>query len=92
MKKSCCNKRVIVLKKRGNMAGFAKHLSHKLGEDPNFFTKCMADDETSGYDAEARKALCAQAHKLAIGRWPAQDPDAKHSGSKRKKHIVIRRK
>jgi len=70
--------RIVVLKKkRGNIAGLAKHLAHKHGGDPGFFTACMGDDELQGYADEARKGICAKAHKLAIGRWPGEDPDRK---------------
>ena len=85
----CCGK--VIRYKRGNMAGLAKHLSHKIGGDPDFFTKCMGTEEVSGYGDDAKKAICAKAHKLAIGRWPSQDPDRK-SSSKKHKMLVMRRK
>lgn len=70
-------KKIVVLKKRGNIAGLAKHLSHKHGGDPGFFTSCMADDELQGYGEDARAGICAKAHKLAIGKWPGEHPRKK---------------
>lgn len=60
-------------KGRGYMPGLAKHLAHKFGGDPNFFTKVVESEELSGYDEEARNAIAARAHKIAIGHWPAED-------------------
>lgn len=65
-------KGIIVRKGRGNIAGLAKHLAKKYGGDPKFFTKCDACEELAGYDEEARHAICAKAHKLAVGKWPAE--------------------
>jgi len=70
-------KATIVLKKGNNMAGLAKHLAKKYGGDPDFFTKVVGDETLAGYDDDAKKAIAAKAHKLAIGRWPAEDPDNK---------------
>jgi hypothetical protein len=81
-KKPCCSKVLFVRKKKGNMAGLAKHLAKKYGGDPNFFTKCMGAEEVSGYPEERRKPLCAKAHKLATGHWPSQDPDRKTKKTK----------
>lgn len=64
--------KIIVMKKRGHMPGLAKHLAKKYGGDPGFFTKCMGAEEVAGYEDAVRKALCAKAHKLAIGKWPAE--------------------
>lgn len=64
--------RAIILK-AGNMAGLAKHLSKKLGGDPHFFTKCVGDESVADYDTEVRNAICARAHKMVTGHYPAED-------------------
>lgn len=64
--------RAIILK-AGNMAGLAKHLSKKLGGDPHFFTKCVGDESVVDYDTEVRNAICARAHKMVTGHYPAED-------------------
>lgn len=66
---------IVVSMKAGNMQGLAKHLAKKLGGDPHFFTKCAADESVASYDTEVRNAICARAHKLVTGRWPAEDTD-----------------
>jgi hypothetical protein len=66
--------KIIVLKA---IEGLAKHLNKKFGGDPDFFTKCMADESVSSYDDTARKAVCAKAHKLAVGKWPAETKQRK---------------
>jgi hypothetical protein len=65
-------KKVVKFKKRGHMPGLAKHLAKKYGGDPHFFTKCMGAEEISSYDEDAKKAICAKAHKLVTGIWPGQ--------------------
>lgn len=56
----------------GNMEGLAKHLGKKLGGDPHFFSKCVASAELAKYDEEARKGICAKAHKLVTGIYPGE--------------------
>jgi len=68
--------------KAGNIEGLAKHLSKKLGGDPHFFTKCMADEELAGYDEDARAGICAKAHKLALGFWPGEHGGENPEGPK----------
>jgi len=72
-----------IMEKAGNMPGLAKHLSHKIGGDPHFFTKCMGDDSISGYDDDVKKRICAKAHKLVVGKWPAE-------GMRSKKHMKVK--
>lgn len=59
--------------KAGSMPGLAKHLAKKLGGDPGFFGKCMGSDELKEYDESKRSSICAKAHKLALGKWPAEE-------------------
>jgi hypothetical protein len=61
--------------KAGNIENLAKHMSKKYGGDPGFFTKCMGSSELSDYDQDKRAAICARAHKIAIGKWPAGKAD-----------------
>jgi len=74
--------------KRGNMAGLAKHLSHKYSE-PGFFTKCMGDPLLEDYPDDVKKAICAKAHQIVTGIWPgahggadpnANEPERQHGG------------
>jgi hypothetical protein len=58
--------------KAGNIAGLAKHLSHKLGGDPHFFTKCMACEEVADYPDDVKKRICADAHAIVTGIWPGE--------------------
>lgn len=73
-------------KKRGNIAGLAKHLSHKY-EEPGFFTKCMQDESIANYPPRIKKRICAMAHKIVVGIWPgahgganphANEPENQH--------------
>jgi len=73
-----------VVFKRGNIAGLAKHLAKKYGGDPGFHTKCMGADELQGYSQDARAAICAKAHKLAVGIWPGEHGGANPNGPERK--------
>jgi hypothetical protein len=57
--------------KRGNMAGLAKHFSHKYSE-PGFFTKVMSDPLLDGYPDDFKKRIAARAHKLIVGIWPGE--------------------
>lgn len=66
-------KEITLKRGRGNMPGLAKHLAHKYGGDPHFFTKVVEDELLQGYDEEARNAIAARAHKLVVGHWPAED-------------------
>ena len=66
------NVEAILLKGRGNMPGLAKHLAHQIGGDPHFFTRCMTHESVAGYDEDARAGICAKAHKLVVGKWPAE--------------------
>ena len=72
---------------RGNIEGLAKHLVKKHGGDPHFFTKCMQDDALNGYDDEVKKAICARAHKIAIGKWPGE-----HASEEKEFIETLRRK
>lgn len=72
MKKERKQKRILLVMKRGNMPGLAKHLAHQLGGDPNFFDKCMGHESVASYGEDVRKAVCAKAHKLALGIWPGE--------------------
>jgi hypothetical protein len=67
--------RVDLTQKAGNVENLAKHMSKKYGGDPGFFTKCMGSSELSDYDQDKRAAICARAHKIAIGKWPAEKAD-----------------
>ena len=59
--------------KAGNIKGLGKHLAKKYGaQDKGFFTRCMAAEELADYDRETRAAICAKAHKVQIGKWPAE--------------------
>lgn len=70
--------KIIRLKKRGNIAGLAKHLAKKYGPaDEGYFTRCMAAEEVANYPVETRKSVCARAHKEAIGIWPAESKKKK---------------
>lgn len=66
----------------GNMEGLAKHLADKLGGDPHFFDNCMGCEELKDYDEEARSGICADAHKMVTGHWPAQDKKEFHNTTK----------
>jgi len=61
----------------GNMAGLAKEIAEQIGDDPGFFTKCMACDAVAKMDDDYKKRVCAAAHKLITGHWPAQDVSKK---------------
>lgn len=66
----------------GNIFGLSKHLAHKYGGDPGFFSKCMGDEALQGYDHDARSAICARAHKIAIGIWPGEHGGENPMGAK----------
>lgn len=83
-------RRIGIIMKAGNMAGLAKHLSKKLGGDPHFFTKCAADESVAGYDTEVRNAICARAHKMVTGHYPAEDADLKKERPTRKLILHIK--
>ncbi|MFH1573717.1 MAG: zinc ribbon domain-containing protein, partial [Acidobacteriota bacterium] len=55
-----------------SIEGLAKHLAKKHPDGEGFFTACMADESVQGYDEEVRAAVCAKAHKIALGKWPAE--------------------
>jgi len=65
-------KPIMRFKKRGHMPGLAKKIAKDMGKDPHFWTKCMHHPLTQRYVGDDRKALCAKAHKLAIGIWPGE--------------------
>ena len=67
--------RVDLTQKAGNIENLAKHMSKKYGGDPGFFTKCVGSSELSDYDQDKRAAICARAHKIAVGKWPAEKAD-----------------
>jgi hypothetical protein len=77
----------MVLMKRGYMPGLAKHLSKKLGADPNFHTKCMGDESVAGYDEGVRASVCAKAHKMVTGIWPGEHGGKNPNGPEAKKQI-----
>jgi hypothetical protein len=54
------------------MEGLADHLAKKIGGDPGFFTRCMGDESVAEYDEETRSAVCAKAHEMVVGKWPAE--------------------
>ncbi len=83
--------KIIVMKKRGNIAGLAKHLSKKYGGDPHFFTKCMGAEEVAGYDDAVKKSLCAKAHKLAVGIWPGEHGGKNPTGPEKKERRLLGR-
>jgi hypothetical protein len=80
----------IIIHKAGNMAGLAKHISHLIGSDPDFHAKCTSNPEVqkiaSGYDINA---LCAKAHKLVVGEWPASQTDEGSIGKRAKQKKVV---
>lgn len=64
---------IVRFKKRGHMPGLAKKIAKDYGKDPHFWTKCMKHPLVAGrYDYDTRAAVCAKAHKLAIGIWPGE--------------------
>lgn len=81
---------MIKIIKAGNMEGLAKHLKKKLGDDPDFFKKCMGDEELKSYDEKARSGICAQAHKMDTGIWPGEHGGKNHNGPEVKKHKKLK--
>lgn len=53
------------------MENLSRHLARRYGGDPHFFTKCTEGgwEELAGYDEDARKAICAVAHRAVTGIW-----------------------
>jgi len=85
--------------KRGNIMGLAEHLSKKFGGDPDYFTKCVVSEELTRprknkppYTEEQRSAICAKAHKLALGYWPGEKPAKKKEIKERQKFTVFKDK
>lgn len=72
--------RVDLTQKAGNVENLAKHMSKKYGGDPGFFTKCVGSSELADYDQDKRAAICARAHKIAVGKWPAEKAGVEKMG------------
>ena len=77
---------MIHLQRHKDIKGLAAHIRKKHPGAEGYFRACMNDPAIKKYPHQARASICAEAHKVSVGKWPREKKHKTDDDKKKKKY------